>query len=187
MDHPGNDIILKFSEGDHNVFRYIFNRFYPEIFYFSKKISGCRQEAEDISMCAFQKLFEYRHSFETESQIKAFLYIAARNKCLNYLKYQKVSQKKHSEYARTMAGYTSFHYKYERIDDLANAAIIAIEELPNECRKILKMLYFEELEPNEVAAILQISVRTVYNQKMTAIKTLRRAAASGVFTLNSQN
>jgi len=169
-----NSVILTSDDSDEQAFIKIFNRFYSSLYCYSKKITGCRQEAEDITLCALQSLFERRNTFQSESQIKAFLYIAARNQCLNYLKYQKRSKKKYSEYAQIIADRSSFHNRYDMMDDLTNAVLIAVDKLPKECRKILKMLYYEELKPTEVAAILQISVRTVYNQKMTGINVLRQ-------------
>ena len=47
----------------------------------------------------------------------------------------------------------------------------AIENLPEECRRIFKVLYYEELQPAEVAELLQISVNTVYVQKSRAVST----------------
>jgi RNA polymerase sigma-70 factor (ECF subfamily) len=49
----------------------------------------------------------------------------------------------------------------------------AIESLPEGCRTVLKMAYFEKLRNEEIAGILDVSVNTVKTQKMRGIKLLR--------------
>jgi RNA polymerase sigma-70 factor (ECF subfamily) len=64
-------------------------------------------------------------------------------------------------------------YEYEIRDELYEKVQAAIENLPEECRKIFKMLYIDELKPSEIAEILKIAPSTVYNQKQNALKALR--------------
>ena len=49
----------------------------------------------------------------------------------------------------------------------------AFRELPLMRRRILEMLFVEELTPSEIAAKLHCSVQHVYNQRSLAIKRLR--------------
>ena len=49
----------------------------------------------------------------------------------------------------------------------------AFYELPLMKRKILEMLFVEEIKPEEIAKKLNCSSQYVYNQKFRAIKTLR--------------
>jgi RNA polymerase sigma-70 factor (ECF subfamily) len=58
-------------------------------------------------------------------------------------------------------------------DEIVETISNAIENLPEECRKIFKLLIYEELKPADVAEMLQISVSTVYNQKSRALQALR--------------
>ena len=51
----------------------------------------------------------------------------------------------------------------------------AIEELPPRCKEIFKLSRFEELSYKEIAAKLDISIKTVENQMGKALKTLRVA------------
>jgi RNA polymerase sigma-70 factor (ECF subfamily) len=160
---------------DEFAFKEIFDRIYPALYNYSKKMCGCRYEAEDISIASFQKLYERRNCFKTEIQAKTFLFIVARNKCLNHLRYKKDLRKNLWEYARRMETSSSFHSKYEMTEYLLNPAI---EKLPNECRKIIKMI-LRELKPGEIASRLNISIMTVYNQKANGIKKLRSRLKEG--------
>jgi RNA polymerase sigma-70 factor (ECF subfamily) len=48
-----------------------------------------------------------------------------------------------------------------------------IENLPEQCRKIFKMSFFDGKKNQEIASMLEISVHTVKNQKARAIQLLR--------------
>lgn len=56
---------------------------------------------------------------------------------------------------------------------------IAFQTLPLMRRRILTMLFVEQLPPQAIAARLNCSVQYVYNQRSLAIKTLRRIIANG--------
>lgn len=178
-----DNVILQFNNGDERAANLIFQHFYTVLRHYASKLSGCQEEAEDISLRAFQKLFERRKNFETVTQIKAFLYTAVRNSCLNYLRSKKQYQKfQQSDYARKLNAVSLSHNDDEIKEELVEVLRVAIEQLPRECRKIFNLLYYEHLKPKEVAVTLSISIHTVYNQKRIAINTLRMAFASeGVF------
>jgi RNA polymerase sigma factor (sigma-70 family) len=55
----------------------------------------------------------------------------------------------------------------------------AFYELPLMKRKILEMLFVEEIKPEEIAKKLNCSSQYVYNQKFRAIKTLREQLCKG--------
>lgn len=56
---------------------------------------------------------------------------------------------------------------------------IAFQTLPLMRRRILTLLFVEQLSPQEIADRLNCSVQYVYNQRSLAIKTLRRIIANG--------
>jgi RNA polymerase sigma-70 factor (ECF subfamily) len=49
-----------------------------------------------------------------------------------------------------------------------------IETLPNKCRTIFKLIYFEDASTDEVAEKLKITPRNVLNQKSRAIQLLKK-------------
>ena len=60
----------------------------------------------------------------------------------------------------------SFDFEEQRLAE-------AFRELPLMRRRILEMLFVEDLTPSEIAAKLHCSVQHVYNQRSLAIKRLR--------------
>lgn len=60
----------------------------------------------------------------------------------------------------------SFDFEEQRLAE-------AFRELPLMRRRILEMLFVEELTPSKIAAKLHCSVQHIYNQRSLAIKRLR--------------
>jgi RNA polymerase sigma-70 factor (family 1) len=166
-------VVAAFRNGDQSAFREVFNVWYKPLYYFVNKLIDSKEEAEEIVQNSFIKLFERCALFETAANIKAFLFVTARNNSFDYLRSLKVQKEKQQAFFEAMQDETFFQYEYEIKDELVEMVRAAIEELPEECRRIFKMLYYEELSPAEVAAILNITVSTVYNQKSRAVKALR--------------
>jgi len=165
--------ILAFQQGDETAFRLVFNAYYEPLLYFTHKLTNSRQEAEDITLRVFAKLFNRYALFESEQNIRAFLYIAARNECLNYLKTLKSIGEGNRQWAMRLQDDTLLEYEYAIKLELLRAIYNEVEKLPLECRKIFRMLYLEDLSPGEVADRLKIAVSTVYVQKSRAINILR--------------
>jgi RNA polymerase sigma-70 factor (ECF subfamily) len=165
--------IRDFQQGDEKMFRQVFDHYSQALFLFVYKLTGSREEGEDISLRCFQSLFNRCQSFETESNIKAFLFISARNSSLNYLKAKERDKHRLKEFAERMKDDTFLEYEYSLTTTIVAAIDQAIESLPQECRRIFKMLYYEELSPAAVASLLQISINTVYTQQRRAVSTLR--------------
>ena len=89
MEKITGQVILDFNQGKSYAFVLVFNTYFKAIVSFAEKITGSRAEAEDLAIDVFVNLFERCQQFNTDQHIKAFLYVCARKRCLNYLKEQK--------------------------------------------------------------------------------------------------
>ena len=64
----------------------LFFEHYPEFFSFSSMLLQHRAVAQKVTMEIFFLLWNRRADFDGEKRIKAFLYLAARNRCLYQLR-----------------------------------------------------------------------------------------------------
>jgi RNA polymerase sigma-70 factor (ECF subfamily) len=160
-----------FVKGRPTGFNAIFNLYHTQICYFCEKITGSREEGEDIAAHTFSKLFKMHDRFNTLTNIKAFLFITARNNCFDYL---RSLQRK-----RTHEKQLSEHLEEKMVDNKIIESIIikeiyeAIEQLPGECRRVFKLLYVYGMRPAEIAQELSITQSTVRNHKKRALELLR--------------
>ncbi|WP_205513201.1 RNA polymerase sigma factor [Longitalea arenae] len=166
-------VLLDFQQGKHAAFQRVFEAYYPRLFDFAVQLIEHSDEAEDIVIVVFRKLFEKAAGFSTEENLRAYLYVSVRNRCLGYIRQRRSMSDHQKKLVKLIQNDTSFVYEYEIRDVIYNKVQAAIDQLPEECRRIFKMLYIDELKPAEVAEILHISTSTVYNQKQNALKALR--------------
>src|ERR1044072_7709388 len=104
--------ILDFMQGIEKAYELVFKAYYVPLMVFSIKLCGDADEGEDIAMGIFQALFQRHKLFSTEENIKAFLYISARNRCLNFLKARKRHAVSSIELAERLQDDTLLVYEY---------------------------------------------------------------------------
>jgi RNA polymerase sigma-70 factor (family 1) len=168
-----NDLVGRFSKGEASAYKGIFDYYYKDIFYFAWKMLGSKEDAEDLTIQIFSKLFERHADFNTAPNIKAFLFITIRNACLNFLRDKKYETEMRKKFAAKMENDYRLSLEYSVKSDLLEAVQIAINNLPETYRRIFRLLILEERKPSEVAALLDISLDNVYQQKKRALQMLR--------------
>lgn len=171
-----------FNVGDGPDIELLFKNYYQRLCYFAVQIINDKAAAEDIAQEAFVKYWNKKSDFNNESAAKTFLYVTVRNACLNVIRHEGVERK-----------YLNLQDKDKVEEEWGLEQIIraelfgeinkAIEELPEGCRTVLKLAYFEGLKNDEVAKQLGVSINTVKTQKARALQILRLKLDIGAFLL----
>ena len=78
--------ILYLRHGFPEAFKVLFFEYYPELFSFSQMLLQHRSLARKMTMEAFFLLWSKRKEIDSVKQVKALLYLAVRNKCMEQLK-----------------------------------------------------------------------------------------------------
>jgi RNA polymerase sigma-70 factor (ECF subfamily) len=165
--------ITEFKKGNIPAFGHFYDLFYIPLCFFAEQIILDRPAAEDVVTDVFIKLWEKRGSFNTEENIKAFLYISTKNACRNILKHRSYI-KKHEELNKLPVFQEDWVLDKILFTEVYWALYNAIEKLPNQCQNVLKMSYLEQMKNQEIADKLNISINTVKTQKARAILLLRK-------------
>lgn len=173
-------LIHSFRKGDRIAFQKIFSILYPSVCYFARRYLAGSSEAEDVAQEVFINLWEQRKNFTGSiTQVKAFLYISARNKCLNILKHRKVRGAHQSSLRNDIGENPTFEEILIRTEVMNNIKK-AVEALPPGCKQIIN-LSMEGFKSDEIAAKLNISVNTVKLQKKIAYRKLRETIGQLAF------
>jgi len=129
--------------------------------------------AEEMVQQVFLKLLDRATPLVLRSSVKAYLYRAVHNECLNYIKHEKVKQVHINQSGTEMNFHTDTPSGKMQYKELTSQLQRAVNELPEQCRTIFQMSRFEELKYAEIAHELGISIKTVENQIGKALKRLR--------------
>lgn len=172
MSHPkGHTAQSAMTEKE---FESIFHEFYPLLCRFATGFITDTAAVEDIVQNSFTKLWHNPLNGNHPVQVKVWLYRVVRNACLDWLKKEKVAQRKHQGQAYFLA-LESEGYKLQEMirAEVMEEIYRGIETLPPACRKVFEMFYFEGKSLNGIADELGLSVHTIKNQKSKALSTLR--------------
>jgi len=175
-NEPFNEGLLKeFRNGDERACRLLYTQFYRSVCYFVKNIVDNIDQAEDITSESFIKLWAYRETMVSVSQVKSFLYTSSRNAALNYLKALRVRSRSQDDLVRTMeSSAEQDHFMARMIKaQLLQHIYDEIERLPPQLHAVFKLLYVEGLTTKEIATQLDIREQSVRNAKTKALAILR--------------
>lgn len=167
--------ILALRAGNERAMSHFYELHYRSLCYFANRFVQETDVAEDLVAECFCKLWERRDTFETSQNIKAFLYISCRNACLNHLKHiQRRNAAQELYFQQLNEGEDTILLQIIETEVL-NIIAAEIEELPDKCREVFKLLYVDGEKTDAVAARLGISVKTVRGHKARAIALLKTA------------
>lgn len=165
----------EFRKGEAPAFAYFFKRYHQSLAYFAIRLVQDTQEAEDIVADCFFKLWKRHLEFENEENIKAFLYVACRNACLDHLRHIKVrSIAQQACFDQLLQAEETILYQIIKAEVLQELNL-EIELLPDNYREVFKMIYFDHKKTDEIADSLGLSVQTVRNYKSRATELLKTA------------
>ena len=175
MKHNFQDksLLQEFKRGNTHAFRTVYDMFFPSLCFFAKRLVEDDGEGEDIAVDSFVKLLNRYDSFDTLPNIKAFLYITTRNACLNYLRHSQRQHASKRELNRVQEKTEDHALSHMVHAEVLREVEFEIEQLPNRCREIFKLIYYERRSADEIAELLGISINTVWVQRAKAIQLIR--------------
>ena len=171
MENKGKYKFIRFrEERSQESFTDFFNYYYNRLTQFAITIIKSELLSEEIVLDVFMKLWEQKKILDSIDNIETYLYISVRNRALNA---RKEEQKFHFDMLKDSYVHLA-EYKASAENELIEHEMFvalneAINQLPSKCKIIFKLIREDGLNRNEVAQILNISVKTVDNQVAIAI------------------
>lgn len=132
------------------------------------------QIAQDIVQDAFVNYWNKRDELKADVNTKAYLFASVRNKALEILRRDKMKEShqdkiKHLEALRHEDNIEAEAEKYVRLEKV----YAAIKTLPTKCQEVFSLSKINGLSYQEIADYKGISIKTVENQVVRALKILR--------------
>ncbi|WP_163407105.1 RNA polymerase sigma-70 factor [Flavobacterium ajazii] len=155
-------------------YKNIYETMYEVLCLFANKYVDNLDLSKDIVQDIFIKIWEEQTQFHGSAYVKSFLYTAVRNRSLDYLKSKQVKStfllSDKVDFADVEAD--PFFLQEVAIAETANIIDNAIDTLPAQCAKIMK-LSIKGKSNQEIADDLNLSLNTVKVQKSIAYKKLK--------------
>ena len=171
----------KIREGDKQVFDKMFDDYYYALCSFISSYINNKQVVEDIVIDCFAKIWEERGTLQIKTSLQNYLITIVRNSAISYLRKNQLQT--------SGLEHVSLSIPDETADSLKDTTILnklyeAINKMPEQRRRILKMAAFEGKSYTQIAEELQISVNTVKTQMSRSYKFLKEELDVTRRTLN---
>ena len=159
---------------DKAVFEYIFNYYYSSLCAFSMKYLDDSNAGEDLVQDFFVSLWIEAPRLQIGSSLKSYLFSGIKNRCLDFQKHQKVTEKYrvYILFSAVSDNNSTDHYLAE--SELRLAIQKSLEKLSPRCREIFELSRLNGLSNKEISDKLGISKRTVELQISNSLKILRK-------------
>ncbi len=171
------EIVQAIRQGQGSAFEQMFRTYYEPLCRYANTLLKDSDEAEEVTQGLFLSIWEKREDLEITLSLKAYLYRAVHNHCLNRIKHFGVRET-HRAY--------SLHFQTDSHDSVTEAIYgselekrieRAVSKLPEQCQVVFRMSRFEELKYQEIADQLGLSIKTIENQIGKALKIMRKELA----------
>lgn len=127
--------------------------------------------ASEIVQEVFINFWNKRDTISPDQNIKSYLYISVKNRCLNFIRDNKKFRSYFLDVELEMDVAVSVPDKLEQ-SEVALQIENAFGKLPEKCRQVFELSRLEEMKYREIAEKLNISVKTVEAQMSKALKIL---------------
>jgi len=167
------DLITRLKNKDLAAFDELYLKYFKLLsanaFFFLKD----ENEAKDMVQSLFLDIWEKKQYEHFHNDIKGYLFLAVKNRCLNYLKSQKVKSARdesvkylQKEQSAEPGEHTDSIHQEEQLRKL-------LSEMKGQKKSALTMVYFKEKKYSEAAEEMGISVNSLKTHLKSALKTLR--------------
>jgi RNA polymerase sigma-70 factor, ECF subfamily len=163
--------------GETSAFETLFHAHYGELCSFVRAQVGSADVAEEIVQDVLLRVWHNRSRLDPHQSLRQYLYRAARNHALNFLKRRRLETHWQSASNPTTQNAPAAD-EAVREHELSTAIGQAVAALPERCRLIFLMSRDQGLSYTEIADVLGLSVKTVETQMGRALKALRANLAA---------
>ena len=160
------------------AFKSLYMAYFRPLMRFTGIYVSSPAEAEEIVSDTFLALWDSRKHLPGVANFDSYIYTVARHKAISYYRKQHLQQVSLDEIPIDL--FTSTETTPE--EDLISQEGIrrlnrAIDSLPAKCKMAFKLVREDKLKYKEVAAILDISVKTLEAHLANAVRKLRETLA----------
>ena len=166
------------KNGDRVSFEKIYKSFYPLLYNYGRQFGLDESDIDDSIQMVFIEIWNSRNLLNIKV-LKPYLFTCLRNKITKSLSRNLKENSKAEKYWREEFK-VSYHPSVEEIEfqnktDLEKNLINSIEQLSPKQREIIYLIFYNNLSYLEVAEVLGVKIKTVYNQVHNSINSIRES------------
>jgi RNA polymerase sigma factor (sigma-70 family) len=163
------------KDGDHAAFLEVYEALHVKVFRFFLKKIHLHDTAKDLTQQCFIRLWQFRHTLSDQHPLELQIFIIARSLLINHIKKEATQRKIRTAHQRSLP--LEEQPAAGNLFERANEVNAAIETLPPVRKRIIILKTFHGCTNKEIAAQLEISVKTVEDHVSKAFRHIRQVIA----------
>lgn len=171
MDN-GAEKYRRFLSGDEEAFKEIIDDYREGLIFFINRYVHDLAAAEDLSIDVFTELLVH-HRYNSKSSLKTYLYMVGRSKALNFIKHRKILPETELSAAENLPSDELSPEEIVLRDETKRAVNAALEQLPEDMRVAVHLVYFEELSYSDASKVMRKNRKQIDNLLYRAKNSLR--------------
>lgn len=176
--------IHQFNAGNRKTFDGVYRYYSRPLQHFAFSYVHDRGAAEEIVSDSMLKLWNNRERIHTEQQIKAFLYIATRNACIDRIRSSRILPMMDlPDEVNNLQAQDPEVYNRMLYAELLQQIEEAVEKLPSSQQAVFRKSFLEGKTTDEIAEETGMSESSIFAQKSKALATLRKLLKHNVLFL----
>jgi RNA polymerase sigma factor (sigma-70 family) len=177
-----------FLQGDKDALSHIFLDYHDDLFNYGLKLSGHKDIVKDAIQDLFLKLWKNRNNLSNIQSIKPYLLKSLRHHVLDSLELRKSWQTIDNEYESTQQitySHEDFLINNQIDEEIHQQVINTLNKLTLRQREAIYLRYFENLEFETIAQIMEMNVQSVRNTIYRATQLMRDLMLLSIFLMMS--
>jgi RNA polymerase sigma factor (sigma-70 family) len=179
------EIVAQLQRGNEQGLAALMARYFDDIAEVAFHYLGNRDVAGDVAQDVFIRLWNRRESLDENKPIIHYLRRASRNRAYDVLdsdsSARRTAGRAFGDYNAAVLHDVNTGPRSVEQDEIDAAVYRAAEALSPRVREVA-LLYYRGLQPGEIAEMLEVAPRTVYNQLRTALPVLAKALSQPQWT-----
>lgn len=178
-----------FLGGDKNALSLIFISHYDDLYNYGLKLCGKEDVVKDAVQDLFLKLWKNKANLKPILSVKPYLFKSLRHHIHDSIELQKsyvqIDNDSDDSIFEVTYSHEDFLINNQVKEDIKKKVIKALNELTSRQREAIYLRYFEELEFETIAIIMETNVQSVRNTIYRGMEVMRDFMLAEVFFIMS--
>lgn len=165
-----NRLLKQVAGGDREAFRELYDLTARRIYFYLYRILQDESQAEDVQMEVFTQVWKGAGSFQGKSKATTWMFGIARNMAMNELR-----KNRHHDNIDEYAHLPDRNQPDLEAPDRQRVLKEAMSLLSGKHREVLDFVFYQQMNYQEIADILDVSVNTIKTRVFYAKDAMRKA------------
>ena len=173
----------KIQQGDEEAFRQLYEQYADLLYGYGMKIAGDDTLVTEAIQSLFVYIFEKRETCAAPQSIPAYLCVSLRHMIVKSLDEVGTSEYQFDLEIDIETAIIRSELEKEQLEVLQKE----LNNLTKQQREVLYLKYYKKMSPEEIAQVMGLTSRTVYNTTHMAISSLRERMSKSFLLLVAAN